>query len=97
MPKARKTGFVGKFEPNQRETREQKIHFLRTELQTALTFTQLAHTAKGKDTRQRNVAKARRAYGELIRFGRQAELTSEESQEFEIGMDKLKIALRDLS
>jgi hypothetical protein len=74
-----------------------KADFLKTDLDTALTFVDIASQAGlnlGK--KLRNQANARRAYDTVLRFLKHATLNAEEDREIYDRLSRLKLALEKL-
>jgi hypothetical protein len=69
------------------------LSFLRTELETGLSFSRLALNANDPDTATRN---ARLAYDTALRFLGRVALTPAESEELDAKFTQLKTALKNL-
>jgi hypothetical protein len=61
-------GFKKSDGPSPADLQEVSAEFVKTELQTGITFADLALSAKHKDRRERNTANARKAYDTALRF-----------------------------
>ncbi len=78
------------------EFHEQGAAFLRTELRTALMFVGIAEKTVRQEKRERNLSKARQAYGALVHFRPSIKLTSADAAEIDEGITNLKSALQQL-
>ena len=74
------------------------VQFLFTELQTGLTFAQVAQMTQPSDTDKIkiNTANARKAYDSFLHFRDRVALSQEQVKEMEALLDSLKAALRGL-
>ena len=74
------------------------VDFLRTELQTGLTFARVALSARPNDIDkiQRDTKNAREAYDSFLKFRERVSLSEDEKQEITEQAEKLKDALRKL-
>lgn len=72
------------------------IEFIRSELETGLTFTRIAHVADRGAKVTRNRANARKAYDAVLRFAPRVPQTAAESKAIEVKLEKLKAQLREL-
>jgi hypothetical protein len=70
-----------------------EIDFLRSEIDTGLTFAKIALDAHRHDTRNRNRLNARKAYDAVLRFMPRVNLSPEESSEMKIRVEHLKAEL----
>ena len=70
------------------------VEFVKTELQTGITFADLALSAKCAEKLERNKASARKARDTALRFWNK--LTSEDAAELDAILKRLRRKLRDL-
>ena len=70
--------------------------FLKNELQTGITFADLALTAKHDDRRERNKANARKAYDTALRFIDTSSPTPEITAELKHRLEHLRAQLKEL-
>jgi hypothetical protein len=74
---------------------ESGAEFLRTELDTAFTFAQIAEGAV-RSKRKRSLSKAREGYDALVHFRPKVKLTSEDAGEIDSAIARLRSTLRQL-
>jgi hypothetical protein len=72
------------------------VGFLHTELETGLTLTRIAQSAKREDKRNRNLLNAKKAYEAVLRFMPDVILTTSQSKEIKGKLERLKSELRRL-
>jgi Spy/CpxP family protein refolding chaperone len=70
------------------------VEFLKTELETGITFAQLALSARREDKIERTKANARKAYDTAVKF--MERLTPEKSAELDSLLQNLRTRLQDL-
>jgi hypothetical protein len=87
-----------------KESRLNRIDFLRTELQTAFTFASLAETQQSMDTPQhaaRSLAEAEKGYATIVRFLSDPKhskyIIEDERVELSAGMERLRARLDELA
>jgi len=82
------------------ELREQfqanQVQFLLTELETGITFCNVAKSSADPEKIKRNVANACEAYKTLLRFAGRAHFDANSKSEFDNKLERLKSRLRDL-
>lgn len=69
------------------------VHFLKIDLETALTFLDIARRTQDKGRQERNRRAARRAYDTIVKFMARVKLGDEESHTLVVGLEQLKCAL----
>jgi len=74
----------------------QDVEFIRTELKTGLTFSNIALQAKDAAKISRNTANARKAYDTLLRFMDRSMLSDEDLAELDPMLLRLKTNLLEL-
>ena len=74
----------------------QDVEFIRTELKTGLTFSNIALQAKDTAKISRNTANARKAYDTLLRFMDRSMLSDEDLAELDPMLLRLKTNLLEL-
>ena len=70
------------------------VEFVKTELETGITFADLALSAKYADKLERNRANARKAHDTALKFW--SKLTPEDAAELDATLKRLRSKLRDL-
>ncbi len=75
---------------------EGEVDFLKTEVDTGLTFARLASGARYSDKKDRNQANARKAYDTVLHWTRRVSLAAPDSQEIGDKLVQLRAALEDL-
>ena len=72
------------------------VEFIETDLETALTFVQIARQTSDDSRRKRTCRAARRAYDSLKGFANRVELTAEHGKQVALGLKRLKSELESL-
>lgn len=72
------------------------VEFLKTDLETALTFVQIARQTTDASRRRRTCRAARKAYDTLERFVRKVDLSAENGQHLTLGLKRLRYELEGL-
>jgi hypothetical protein len=72
------------------------IQFLQAELETGMTFAQVAESASQEEKKRRNIANARKAYDSVLRFLPDSKLSDDEFSEIKIKLEELRFALESL-
>jgi hypothetical protein len=104
---ARKTGRGGNGYPAARPTLEEMIgvrkqvtrastDFLKIDLETALTFCDIARKTDNQERQQRNRRAARKAYDTVLRFMRKTPVSAADSRKLESTIQRLKSELESL-
>ncbi len=70
--------------------------FLKTDIETALTFASIARNAENSADRARNLRSARRAYDTVVRLVERVELTDHDARILGRSLARLKSELRGL-
>jgi hypothetical protein len=79
------------------ELNRSKAGFLKTDLDTALTFADIASQAgENLEKKQRNQSNAREAYDTVLRLLKHATLNADEEREIHDRLGRLKLALQEL-
>ena len=78
------------------DQQEVTANFLKNELQTGITFADLALTARHEDRRERNKANARKAYDTALRFMSTGSPTPKITAEMEDRLEHLRAQLKKL-
>jgi len=71
-------------------------NFMKVDLETALTFCQIARESQDPNKRARNRHHARRGYDTVLSLIRKVNLTEQESQELAANLEKLRSELESL-
>lgn len=71
-----------------------RLEFIKAELDLGFTFATIARSAHDADKFERNKRNALRAYDEANRFLQGVSLSVEDREQFEVGIDMLRSALR---
>jgi hypothetical protein len=79
-----------------RDANTASIDFLKTEVNTGLTFANIAHDSVNAEKSARNRAHARLAYDTVLRFIGRVSLTYAEAEHLAVKMDQLKHGLEEL-
>lgn len=72
------------------------LTFLHTELDTGLTFAQIALHSPFAETKRRNQANARKAYDMFLRWRKETPMSRAEAAEMQEKSSRLESALKDL-
>jgi hypothetical protein len=72
------------------------VEFLKTDLETALTFVQIARKTSDDSRRKRTCRAARKAYETLEKFVNKVDLSIEQGQKLALGLKRLKSELEVL-
>jgi hypothetical protein len=72
------------------------VEFIRTDLETALTFVKIARETLDVSRRKRTCRAARKAYETLAKFVHKVDLSAEYAQQVSLGMKQLKSELESL-
>ena len=72
------------------------IQFIRTELETGLTFSKVAEAATYEGKKERNRANARKAYDAVLHFLPSTSLNETEISEVKVKLEELRFALQSL-
>lgn len=84
----------------EQELREQfetnQVQFLLIEVETAMTFCDVAKTSADPDRMSRNIANARTAYDTLLKFMDRVHFDANSKKEFDYKFARLQDLLRDL-
>jgi hypothetical protein len=72
------------------------MEFINTDLDVALTFTEIAQNSRNQETVTRNRANARRAYVTVLRYSQRLSATAEASEQINTKLEQVKSALQKL-
>jgi|SRR5215471_6067881 len=72
------------------------LEFLETDLETALTFVEIARQTSDDSRRKRTCSAARRAYESVQKFVNKVELSAEHGKQVALGLKRLKSELEGL-
>ena len=72
------------------------VDFIRNDLETALTFAQIAKRSHEAEKTVRNRRNARRGYNTVVRFLTRTTLTADQQQDIDEKLDRLRSALAEL-
>jgi hypothetical protein len=93
LPYAAQRPGAGDFIENLQQATRASVEFLKTDLETALTFSGIALTTENPGKRTRMRQNARKAYDTVIRFMKRLELTDGDSQSLSGYLQRLKTDL----
>jgi len=72
------------------------VEFLKTDLETALTFVKIARQTRDESRRERTCRAARKAYETLTKFVNKVNLDAENGRQVGLGLKQLKSELESL-
>lgn len=72
------------------------VEFLKTDLETALTFVKIARQTRDDVRRKRTCRAARKAYETLTKFVKKVDLSAENGRRISLGLEQLKAELESL-
>ena len=72
------------------------VEFLKTDLETALTFVKIARQTRDVSRRKRTCRAARKAYETLAKFIQKVDLSTESARQVGLGIKQLKSELESL-
>ena len=72
------------------------LAFLNAELQTGLTLSRIATTAKSQEKKRRNMENARKAYDAILHYLPGSHLTPSETNDLDVRLDELRAVLKSL-
>jgi len=73
-----------------------RVDFIKLDLDAAITFTSVARTTRDPETRDRNIANARKGYDTVRRYLAESDLSREEAEEISDKVTLLEAAIADL-